>query len=313
MRQARPRARYFGVASPEYAALNPTLFSVQTGSAEARSAAPALREPWDRAAFLRAAVEDGLDRLVRVVRLPVALEPELAASAIAEMGRLREQGDLTVLRGGRPTDLPRPLPAALRAKVRAGCRGLQELLRRVESALAGSSLFVRAIKIDEARASTTQPDADRAAGHLHFDAERSGLADYSEPVFQYYANAARLPRLFRVVPVPLPEMIAGLTRRGALASGEAETLPLSEILRRFRAAADVSPESIPVPSGCLALFNGRIFAHDAGKPDLGALVSGRFEPAVEQDLVLALDNALTGHHRGYYNPEMPFLDDPGVE
>ncbi len=261
---------------------------------------------------------DDLDQEVRILPLPSPLTPELSSGAIAEMARLRAEGHLTALRGGRLTDLPRPLPAALRQHVCETCPYLVELLRRVETGLAGTHLFVRAVKLDDARASTTAPEADIQAENLHFDAELSSLTEYDEPVYQFYANAAVQPRQFRILPLPLPRLVECLIDAGRL---DAEAASEWKVRRLFDTYLDWWHETkekesplqvLPVPSGWLAIFDGRSFAHDAGKADMEALAAGRFQPASEPDLVLALDTVRTDYHEGYYYPELPLLDDPGV-
>ena len=312
----RPRAVYYGERPPRsYVALNAPHFprggSDRAPNGEQPVAAPTADGA--RAVYLRHANESNLDRVVKIVPLPVCIPGRLSSGAIKDLRRLRDAGVLTALRGGRRTDLARPLRADARALVRAECPSLVALIGRVEAAIAGGDLFVRAVKFDDARASTTQADADRTKPNLHFDAEQSSLAEYGDAVYQFYANVARLPRQFRVLPMPRPEMIDQLLGAGLLSREEACRLPLAAILSRFRAAFPVPIETIVVESGQLALFDGRTFAHDAGKGAMRRLAQGTFVPSAEPDLVLALDAAKTGYHEGYYEPSRSILDDPGTD
>lgn len=315
--QLRARAVYYGDRMPpSYIALNAPHLVLASDQpfAGARSDATAASDvDRSRYSYLRHANEDDLDSVVKIVPLPVCLPGRLSQGAIAELRRLREAGVLCALRGGRRTDLAHPLRADARAKIKADCPSLVDLIGRVEAAITGGDLFLRAVKLDEARASTTQADADRTKTNLHFDAERSSLAEYGAPVYQFYANVARLPRQFRLLPIPLPDMLDRLRRERLLTSDEATTLPLEDILLRFRAAFSVPIETIVVESGQLALFDGRTFAHDAGKGVMRRLLAGAFVPSAEADFVLALDTVKTGYHEGYYDPSRSMLDDPGTD
>jgi hypothetical protein len=108
-------------------------------------------------------------------------------------------------------------------------------------------------------------------------------------------------------------MIDRLRQEHLVTSDEARTLPLEDILSRFRAAYSVPIETIVVESGHLALFDGRTFAHDAGKGVMRRLLDGVFVPSAEADFVLALDTVKTGYHVGHYDPARSILDDPGTD
>lgn len=292
-----PRARFFGTVPTSYEGLNPWLATEPT---------PAGPRPADGPSFVDAAATAGLDRAVKVVQLPVTLPGALLDEALLGMERLRDRGALSALRGGRATDLPRPVAAETAEQARVEAPALVDLVAEVEAVLAGGPLFVRALKLDDARASTTAPEPARTATNFHFDAEKSSLADYPDPVFQFYLNAGRLERQFRILPFDRETVL------GCVGRTERAELPLEEILRRFLSEGPAPVETIPVASGSLAVFDGRRFAHDAGKADVDALLAGRFEPAAEPDFVIALDTAETGYHEGYYRPELPFFEDRGV-
>ncbi len=318
------RARYFGKAPAAYAELN------RQGIGDT-GAAPAEPAPGSAQAFVRAATVGDLASTVRVVRLPGPARDELRSkspAALAELAELRAAGYLAALRGGRETDLARPLAAAARGFAHERCPNLRGLVEAVESVLAGGPLFVRTLKLDRARASSTDPSAELARTNLHFDAGKSCLAEYREPIFQFYLNAGLEPRQFRILPVPRPELLARVAEATGRAIPDLDHDPLDRVLAEYLQRVDPveqvehaeasdngehsKPEArlewIPVPSGYLAVFDGRTFAHDAGK---GALLGGRFEPSQEPDFVLALDTVTTGYHAGHYRPELPFFEDTG--
>lgn len=296
---ARPRARFYGPRPANYERLNHELL--------ARAPLPLDEPPLeDRAAWQAAATPRDLDRTVKVVPLGEPIPRAVTRFAIQGMERLRDLGALTALRGRRPTDLARPAAGRMGRKIRRYAPGLIELVEHLEEILGGSSLFIRAIKLDFARASTTAASNDLAAANLHFDAEKSSLSEYSEPVFQFYLNAGQLERQFRILPVLREDLLA------EFAEDERHELPLEALLARHLALQPPTLEVIPVESGALAIFDGRRFAHDAGKCDPDALARGRFAPSPEPDLVVALDTIETGYHRGLYRPEVPFLEDRGV-
>ena len=309
------RARYFGEAPAAYAELNRQGIGV-TG------AAPAEPAPGSAQAFVRAATGGDLASTVRVVRLPAPARDELRSkspAALAELEELRAAGYLAALRGGRETDLARPLAPAARRFARERCPNLLGLVEAVESVLAGGPLFVRTLKLDRARASSTDPSAELARTNLHFDAGKSSLAEYREPIFQFYLNAGLEPRQFRILPVPRPELFTRVASATGRVLQELDRDPLDRVLAEFLEpiAPAESRESgtrlewIPVPSGYLAVFDGRTFAHDAGKAAPTALLDSRFEPSPEPDFVLALDTVTTGYHVGHYHPELPFFEDTG--
>lgn len=298
----RPRARFFGEPPASYQRLNSELLA----PLGAVAAGP---PPLNPAEYQRLTSTDQLDREVRVVLLPEPIPPEISAKAISGMEALRAAGLLVALRGNRPTDLPRPQAGRMASQVEELAPGLVALIGHVERFLHGGALFVRAIKLDDARASTTATSSDPAASNLHFDAEKSSLSDYAEPVFQFYLNGGQLERQFRILPLARDALLASVPE------SDRRSLPLIEILEHYlEHRLERRPprlETIPVPSGALAIFDGRQFAHDAGKNDIETLVSGRIEPASEPDLVIALDTIETGYHQGHYRPELPFFEDSG--
>ena len=295
----RPRASFFGAIPHSYETLNRDLLAL----APARPPEPA---PTDPTGFQAAATTEDLDRLVKVVPLTAPISAGLSSAAILGMERLRDLGQLTALRGDRPTDLPRPRGGLFATDVRQHAPALIELIETIETELSGSPLFVRSIKLDRARASTTAPSSNPAATNLHFDAERSSLAEYAEPVFQFYLNAGRLERQFRILPVLRKDLLADF------GASDQRSLPLEGLLESYLARHPPIFETIPIESGVLAIFDGRQFAHDAGKADVEALIADRFEPSSEPDLVIALDTVETGYHQGLYRPELPFFEDSGL-
>ncbi len=300
--QPKARARFYGPEPAGYRALNRELL-------EDADPVPAAGTVTNRESFAAAATVAGLDETVKVLPIPAAVRDETKTGAMAEVAGLARDGFLTALRGERKTDLARPLGASAAEHIRSRCPHLAALVTAVEGAIAGSDLFVRAVKHDRARASSTDASGDRARENLHFDAELSSLEEYDEPIFQFYLNVGREPRQFRILPLPLSAILARLVDCGDLAPENVRRMPLGEILDRYRHRFTTPLEVIPVESLHLAIFDGRVFAHDAGKASLPSLLEGRFEPSHEDDLVLALDATLTGHHRGLYHPARPFLED----
>jgi hypothetical protein len=183
----------------------------------------------------------------------------------------------------------------------------------VEGAIAGSDLFVRALKIDEARASTTGVGADKSQTNLHFDAELTTLADYPGPIFQYFVNVALLPRQFRIVPLPIADMVRLLIECQLMPAREQHAWTPKLIVETFTKDFNAPLEEIIIEPGSLAVFNGRVFAHDAGKGRISALAHGRFVPTREPDFIIALDTVKTGYHEGYYFPEQSILEDAGTK
>jgi hypothetical protein len=295
----RPRARFFGAIPENYETLNRDLLRL--------TALPAAEPPLpDRVAWHQAAHPWDLERAVKVLPLPEPIPRAISAFAIRGMESLRDLGVLSALRGGRRTDLARPAAGRMAREIRRHAPGLIELVEHLEAILAGSDLFVRSIKLDAARASTTAPSSDPKASNLHFDAEKSSLAEYSEPIWQFYLNAGQLERQFRILPIVREGLFAEFS------DAERSTLPLRTLLERHLATHRPVLETVPIESGALAIFDGRRFAHDAGKSDPKALARGRFEPSSEPDLVVALDTVETGYHQGLYRPERSFLEDRGV-
>jgi hypothetical protein len=113
------------------------------------------------------------------------------------------------------------------------------------------------------------------------------------------------------LPVTLPEMLTRLVSDGHLTQDEAMSTKVRTLLTTFQSIYAEPVEQIVIESGQLAIFDGRLFAHDAGKGRLRDLVAGRFVPSREPDLVITLDSKKTGFHEGMYDPSLPFLTDPG--
>lgn len=317
-----PRAIYYGTKPPDtYYDINRTRFPAIIGSKAPFGetqlnpilTAQLAKEPPYPLHYILFANEDALESSVKIIPLPVRIPRSLSNRIINEMRRLQEEDVLVELRGGRKTDLIRPLRPEVKTKLRNECPNLVELITSVEDAIAGKDLYIRGIKIDEARVSTTQPDSDITKPNLHFDAERSSLQEYAEPVYQYYANIGYFPRQFRILPVPLSEMIFLLTQNNLLSEEEAAIVPVQTLLDRFTTHFSVPSEEIIVESGQLAIFDGRVFAHDAGKGRIGDLKRGRFMPTKEPDLLLALDSIKIPYYQGYYFPNLSFLEDTGTD
>ncbi|MEA2574046.1 MAG: hypothetical protein QOH93_1344, partial [Chloroflexia bacterium] len=306
-----PRAAYCGQAvPPSYFAVNGRKFDLPVAGYNARQKLHTAHKPTllknvrlASLAYTLFAGDDCLESLVKVIPLPVDLPKALRKGAMTEMQRLRDLGVLTELRGGRLTDLARPLSPEARRAVTEHCPSLVELVRRVEGAIAGSDLFIRALKIDEARASTTGVDTDKSKTNLHFDGELTSLAEYPGPIYQYFVNVALLPRQFRILPLPLRDMLQILLDCKLLPHDAEQACTPKAIVEAFTQHFDAPLEEIIIETGSLAVFNGRVFAHDAGKGQIGPLAWGRFVPTSEPDFIIALDTVKTGYHEGYYFPE----------
>ena len=310
-----PRAAYLGEQpSPYYARLNrahfalPAVPPVAAGRPRRLVTQPGVL---DRSAFLAHANEIGLDQSVKVVPLPVCIPRWLSRVVINEMAALRQAGVLTVLRGGRRTDLARPLAPEARAHVLAHAPNVVQLVERIEAALGDGDLFLRAVKYDDARFSSTHQTDNLSGSNVHFDAQEATLGEWSGEIHQYFANVATLPRQFRILPVTLPEMLERMVADGHLSPEGTTSVRIRTILTTFQAIYAEPVEQIVIESGQLAIFDGRLFAHDAGKGRLRDLVAGRFVPSREPDLVITLDSKKTGFHEGMYDPSLPFLTDPG--
>jgi hypothetical protein len=262
--------------------------------------------------------EHHLDTIVKVIPIPAVIPADLSEAAIDDMRSLRERGLLESLRGGRYTDLPRPLFPDQREALRSESENLAQLIRLVESSLSSTSLFVRAVKLDEARASTTAKSANVGEEFLHLDNYVGSYRQYPEPNFQYFLNVGQLPRVFRIVPISVRELMAGLVQATSVGLAYWRDVPPTGIVAFVRGRYDIEPagiEEIVVPSGHVAIFDGRSFVHDAGKPDMQAMLAGQwFTPSAEPDIVIALDS--TRHnldtHLLAYNPHEAFASDLGT-
>ncbi|MEM6792348.1 MAG: hypothetical protein AAF725_00070 [Acidobacteriota bacterium] len=239
---------------------------------------------------------------VKVLDFPSRLPTATLEQAAEECRTLRSRGSLTVMRGDRPTDLLRPLSPDLAERVRS-CPALRQVLEWLEGGdLAGSGLFVRSIKFDDARASSTARDPRRLATHLHFDAERATPKTFSGSIRQFYLNLSSTPRHFLIVPVALEEM---------LAAGEHPEEPVGGTLERFLDRFGTLAEVTAAPPFSLVVFDGRAFAHDAAKFEHSSFLDegAPLELAREPDFIVALDALETNYEHVGYRPEAPFLED----
>jgi hypothetical protein len=318
----KPRAAYCGLEVPSsYFAVNRRNFDLPAAAGHCGhqrrhkllNPAPHRRVKGASLTYTLFAGDEDLDALVKVIPLPVHLPQALRKSAMLEMQWLRDHKVLTELRGGRLTDLARPLSPEARNVVKEKCPRLVELIRSVEEAIAGSDLFIRALKIDEARASTTGVGENKSQTNLHFDAELTTLAEYPGPIYQYFVNVALLPRQFRIVPLPITDMVRLLIDCQLMPAHEQHEWAPKRTVETFTKHFNAPLEEIIIEPGSLAIFNGRVFAHDAGKGRISALVRGEFVPTREPDFIIALDTVKTGYHEGYYFPEESILEDAGTQ
>eukprot|EP00698_Gefionella_okellyi_P008750 TRINITY_DN2188_c0_g1_i1.p2 TRINITY_DN2188_c0_g1~~TRINITY_DN2188_c0_g1_i1.p2 ORF type:complete len:271 (+),score=48.39 TRINITY_DN2188_c0_g1_i1:97-813(+) len=227
---------------------------------------------------------------------------ELSAAGITAMRRLRDSGHLVALRGGRLTDLAKPIKQSTLEFIAQHCAPLATLAQLVEQSLVGTDLFLRAFKCDCARASTTIPDsAAITESYFHFDAQESSLLQYSDPIWQFYMNVGQHPRQFRVIPQCYSDMLNSVVLEG---EDPASLTPLT-VLRR-KGAACPPPVTVQVDSGSMAIFNGRVWAHDAGKGTFDEY--GKFVAADdEDDFVAAIDTKRTAYHDELYNVDQPLI------
>lgn len=233
------------------------------------------------------------------------ISANITSELIREMEDLRAKKHLTELRGNRRTDLARPLKDSSRTYIEENCPTIRKVVRSIENNLSGSDYFIRALKIDDPRVSSTSPSQDALANNLHFDSEKTRLADLQGcHIYQFYGNLGQADRYFRFIGTPLWEMFGKLVEANLLMTPE-ETTP-QEVLRIFCETFVPPIEERSVPSGHITAFDGLNYAHDAGKVRL------RDAPGNEQDIVITLDTISSGFHEGYYFPDRSFLDDPGT-
>lgn len=252
---------------------------------------------------------EGLDKHVKILSLPLKIDWALSLAAQREMRILREKKFLSTLRGGRFTDLARPLGKEVVTEIKENCPNLEKLVSLVEEKIADTNLFVRAIKIDEARRSSTAPSDDKNQTNFHFDGGKSSVRDFPDPVFQVFVNIGALPRQFYVITTPLDEMVRQLKAQNFLNDFTAQNLPLNDILKMYQDKFDVNKEVVVVESGQMAIFDGKVFAHDAGKGLMRALKDGDFRPSNEDDFVMVLDFKERGDHETTYDPNKRIFED----
>ena len=256
----------------------------------------------DSATFASSCGPEGLDERVKVLDSPLRASDELLEQAARECSALREQGRLTVMRGERGTDLLRPLSPDLAERLRAR-PALSALITQVESAIRVTGLFLRAIKFDDARASSTSKLADKLSTNLHFDAERATPRTFNGSIRQFYLNLSPTPRHFLIVPVSLGEMIDAL--------GDRTEEPVGHTLQRYIDRFGLQVEVTPAAPFSLVIFDGRAFAHDAGKFTCASFESpeGPLALAPKPDLIAGLDALESNYEHTGYRPEIPFLED----
>ena len=297
------KAAFFGVKpGPDYFAINRSFFPNGANC----KLFPGLDNPEE------IDYKDGLvaqlSELVRIVPFPKDISRELRIAAMRDLIFLRDLEMLDVIRGGRKTDLLRPLSEKVAAKVKNDFSGLKSFIEYVESALIHTHLFIRSLKIDDARTSTTQREADIFKPNLHFDGRGRSLEEISQPEFKFFLNAATEPRHFRILPVSVGDMLDFCINQGLIPAGRRNTISVRDLLVIFESHTEIPYETIPVYPNQIAIFDGRTFAHDGGKADPDALLQGEFKPATEPDFAVELGHPLARYHRTY-NFSVPLLED----
>ncbi len=227
-------------------------------------------------------IED-LEWVLKVVQTPTVLNPAEIQIMIQQLHKLREAKYLTALRGNRMTDLSRNVSKETIAFMEVNCPSIFYIIKEIESWLGSDSdLFIRTIKYDEARFSSTSPKEDVYDQNLHFDAGKSNLFDWPFSIPQFFLNIGST-RFFRVYPVPLNQMITSMIERTNLPLEDIGALPTNKILSWHQRTFNENLEEVVIPNGALVIFDGRRFAHDAGKWPL------KGDKINEPDAVLALD------------------------
>jgi hypothetical protein len=85
-----------------------------------------------------------------------------------------------------------------------------------------------------------------------------------------------------------------------------QTAPL-RVLELFTETFSPTIEEIVIERLQMAMFDGRTFAHDAGKIDLDHFDPRDLRLYQEADLVVALDTLVVTYEDGRYDPRSPFL------
>lgn len=237
-----------------------------------------------------------LNRKIKVIKL---LEPpkDLLHSSIGEMLRLKKMGMLTALRGNRQTDLARPVNQVTLNFIQSNLPNLIKLINLIEQRLYNSQLFLRALKIDGPRISTTSPSGNIYDQNIHFDAEKSSKQEWGDPIVQYYGNLGTEPRQFTIYPISLLSMVKKIESKFNYGETSLLKIPLKKILSIYLKNFETQPHTIDINSGELAIFDGRSFAHDGGKNP---------QKSTEPDFVMTLDSKFNGKHE-FYDPFKKFL------
>lgn len=308
------RATYIGQDDdPNYEALNPWVRD--------QALLPRLLQSQSENAMLTA-TPAYLEALVKVIKLPLEFERSESEAAADDMRRLQRANRLVQMGSGRKTDLfrGRRYDENQNAELRTpdllaefDCGGLSAIIAKIESILAGTGLFVRSVRMDDARFSSTAKGNDILAPNIHFDAGRVTDAETSGTLFQCFVNLGQLPRQFRVIPVTRRSLVDALTNSGLADVSEGwmsrqPTKLLDTILNYW---PNLPLEIITVPSASMAVFDGRTFPHDGGKMHHEALIRGEQLPAEELDVTLQLERSDNFANVVYYDVTESFLDDRG--
>lgn len=247
-----------------------------------------------------------LEQGAKIVQLPFVTSPAKSAQLARELEQVKRDYHLSALRDGRQTDLARPIAQMMPNYLRKHAPTLCQKIAEVESWLEANypELFVRTVKYDEARLSSTAA-GNKDETNWHFDAGKSSMHAWPAAIWQFYLNIASNPRYFRIHPTPLPAMIRSLAEMEKKGTGEIANRKANDVLAQYRLAfPDVITEEKVIPSGAMVMFDGRRFAHDAGKWSLGSKQDNG-----EPDMVLALDLKSDIMDQTICRPNLPFLID----
>ncbi len=241
-----------------------------------------------------------LSKGIHVIRATNFYFSPNASVVIREMREMRNKELLTTLRGERRTDLARPLSASQREHLRHVAHATTTLVESIEQGLRGSGIMLRALKFDEARASSTHPGTDVEQSNFHFDWPGSSLSDFPGENPQIYMNvAAYIARTFRYADTPIEEAARAVAKEGEDPRAlTAHTVASRMIARGF------TVRTVDIEPGDIAVFDGRRYLHDVGKGKWDA--QGRFTAFHEADLAVALDFIDAPYHEKY-DPKTSFL------
>lgn len=244
---------------------------------------------------------NGINEAIKVVQTPITNPEVVNKFIIEELRELRKKGYLTALRGNRMTDLSRNVSEEISTFIKNNCHNILFLIKETEKWLGlNPDLFIRVIKFDEARFSSTSPKEDTSDQNLHFDAGKSSFFEWQSSIPQFFLNVGST-RFFRVYPVPLNEMITSAVEHTNLTLETIEKMPVSEILSWHQKVFKEKLKEIKVPNGAMVIFDGRRFAHDAGKWPM----EGR--RLCEPDVTLALDLKSNMYNQIQYKVNSGFL------